>query len=49
MAWALGGLADVARLRADYKRAIGMFTEALSLYQSSFVVCPPSNKVASRY
>ena len=35
MAWSLGGLADVARLRADYKRATGMFKEALSLYQSS--------------
>jgi tetratricopeptide (TPR) repeat protein len=35
MAWALGGLADVARLRADYKRATGMFKESLSLYQSS--------------
>jgi tetratricopeptide (TPR) repeat protein len=35
MAWSLGGLADVARLRADYKRATEMFEEALSLYQSS--------------
>jgi tetratricopeptide (TPR) repeat protein len=35
MAWSLGGLADVARLRADYQRATGMFKEALSLYQSS--------------
>ncbi|HZJ22781.1 MAG TPA: hypothetical protein VFD54_05690, partial [Anaerolineales bacterium] len=35
MGWSLGGLADVARLRADYKRATGMFKESLSLYQSS--------------
>jgi hypothetical protein len=28
-------LADVARLRADYKRATGMFRESLSLYLSS--------------
>jgi non-specific serine/threonine protein kinase len=35
MAWSLRGLADVARLRADYKRATGMFKEALSLYLSS--------------
>jgi tetratricopeptide (TPR) repeat protein len=35
MAWANGGLADVARLRGDYKRATEMFKESLSLYQSS--------------
>ncbi|MBL8061876.1 MAG: tetratricopeptide repeat protein, partial [Anaerolineales bacterium] len=35
MAWSLGGLADLARLRADYIRATGMFKEALSHYQSS--------------
>ncbi len=35
MAWSIGGLADVARLGADYQRATGMFKEALSLYQSS--------------
>jgi hypothetical protein len=35
MAWSLGGLADVARLRTDYKRATGMFKESLSLSQSS--------------
>ena len=35
MAWSLGGLADVARLRADYKRATGMFKESLSHSQIS--------------
>jgi hypothetical protein len=35
MAWSLGGLADVTRVRGDYKRATGMFKESLSLYQSS--------------
>ena len=35
MGWSLGGLADVARLRGDYKRAAGMFRESLSLYLSS--------------
>ncbi len=34
-AWSLGGLADVRRLRADYKAATGMLKEAVSMYQRS--------------
>jgi tetratricopeptide (TPR) repeat protein len=33
MGWSLGGLADVARLRREYNRAIEMFKESLKLYQ----------------
>jgi predicted ATPase/transcriptional regulator with XRE-family HTH domain len=33
IAWSLGGLADVARLRREYNRAIEMFKESLKLYQ----------------
>ncbi|MCI0550830.1 MAG: tetratricopeptide repeat protein [Anaerolineae bacterium] len=33
MAWSLGGLADVARLRGEYNRAIEMFKESLNLYR----------------
>ena len=33
MAWSLGGLADVARLRREYNRAIEMLKQALKLYR----------------
>jgi non-specific serine/threonine protein kinase len=33
VAWSLGGLADVARLRREYNLAVEMFKEALKLYQ----------------
>lgn len=33
MAWSLGGLADVARLRGKHNRAIEMFKESLKLYR----------------
>jgi hypothetical protein len=35
MAWSLGGLGDVARVRAEYNRATAMFRESVLLSQSA--------------